>query len=142
MKHFDRENQRYPRDNNFQSHPYRSYDDFNVGPKKQDRRNTKKQYHEGGYNDDRYHMNQHGPPRGYYVPPYNHGPDPYYYGPGPGYQRDGYRDNRKGMSMYPDRRQTMDHPPQRGFNGNFDQRHENMNQYPNRRHTTNGPPRN
>lgn len=58
-------------------------------------------------------MNQHGPPRGYYVPPYGH--DPYYYGPGQNnYNRDG--NSRKGMSMYPDRRQTMDYPPQRGFN--------------------------
>lgn len=63
------------------------------------------------------------------MPPY--GPDPYYYGPGPNYQRDGRGDGRKGMSMYPDRRQTMDYPPNnRGFNGegNFNPRHQNMDQ--------------
>ena len=60
------------------------------------------------------------------MPPYGH--DPYYYGPGPNYPRDGRGDGRMGKSMYPDRRQTMDYPPNRGFNeGNFDPRHENMN---------------
>jgi len=81
VKHYDREaNQRYPREN-FQPQPYRSYDDFNVGPSKRGR-GGKRQHHDGGYND-RYYMNQHGPPRGYYMPPY--GQDPYYYGPAQGY---------------------------------------------------------
>lgn len=46
---------------------------------------------------------------------------------------------------YPDRRQTMDYPPNnRGFQGNnnYNQRHESMHMPPmNRRNTNNGPPR-
>ena len=150
-------NQRYQRDN-FQPYPYRSYDDFNVGPSKRGRGGPKRGYNDPSQPDDRYYQNQHGPPRGYYMPPY--GIDPYYYGPQQNYSRDNHRggegnhrggegnhrggDNRKGMSMYPDRRQTMDYPSNnRNFNGNFDQRqNNNMDQQnmPNRRHTQ-GPPR-